>query len=95
MLTTIDNPYNPYKDYDKWFTWDCSHLYYTSQVLARMYESLESNDEVDDEDIDELIDTIVRNDVLGIYAHVGPNDQCPLSSSSFIETNNELKQLNE
>ena len=34
MLTTYDNPYNPYKDYDAWWQWDKENGYNTPELLA-------------------------------------------------------------
>lgn len=36
MLTTIDNPHNPHKDYNKWAQWDKDNGYDTSSYLARV-----------------------------------------------------------
>ena len=27
MLTTFDNPYNPFDDFTKWWLWDVTHGY--------------------------------------------------------------------
>lgn len=69
MLTTVDNPYNPKTDYDKWQTWDHENGYWTDQYLARLIDV-----EVDIEDDEALeiatnnaILEILDNDVLGIY----------------------------
>ena len=34
MLTTYDNPYNPYTDYDAWWEWDKDNGYNTPELLA-------------------------------------------------------------
>jgi hypothetical protein len=36
MLTTSDNPYNPYEDYNKWMQWDHDMGYYTQEYVARL-----------------------------------------------------------
>ena len=35
MLTTIDNPYNPFKDWDSWFAYDLQKGYRTCQILDK------------------------------------------------------------
>lgn len=34
MLTTFDNPYNPFFDFDSWKKWDEDNGYFTSELLA-------------------------------------------------------------
>lgn len=36
MLTTFDNPYNPFDDYDAWSRWDTEHGYNTPELLAEV-----------------------------------------------------------
>lgn len=71
MLTTIDNPYNPWTHYDEWFAWDAQAGYHTPGFLARI---VRSSDELSDEDqslaIEQAIDEIVEENVLGIYKRV-------------------------
>ena len=38
LLTTIDNPYNPFKDWDSWFAYDMQKGYRTCQILDRFYK---------------------------------------------------------
>lgn len=71
MLTTIDNPYNPFEDYDAWSAFDISRGYHTSSFLARIamipddlpepYASL---------GIQEAIDEVVHENVLGLWRKV-------------------------
>ncbi len=35
MMTTIDNPYNPFTQYDEWLAYDVQHGYATQETLAR------------------------------------------------------------
>lgn len=71
MLTTIDNPYNPWTHYDEWFVWDAQAGYHTPGYLARI---VRSSDELSDEDqslaIEQAIDEIIEENVLGIYKRV-------------------------
>ena len=71
MLTTIDNPYNPWTQYDEWFAWDAQAGYHTPGYLARI---VRSSDELSDEDqslaIEQAIDEIIEENVLGIYKRV-------------------------
>ena len=39
LLTTIDNPYNPFKDWDSWFAYDQQKGYRTCQILDKFYKT--------------------------------------------------------
>ena len=68
MLTTIDNPYNPFKDYDKWNRWDIDNAYNTASYLARMLQEYETIDEeYTEEQIDTAMQSIIDNDMLNVY----------------------------
>lgn len=43
MLTTIDNPYNPYTNFNEWYAFDVSHGYNTCAYLSRMIDALSGN----------------------------------------------------
>lgn len=34
-LTTYDNPYNPFTQWDDWYKWDADNGYFTPELLAR------------------------------------------------------------
>lgn len=68
MLTTIDNPFDPYDDFDEWFAFDTAQGYHTCAYLARIAKSSDELSPADEElAIDAAIDEIVELDVLGIY----------------------------
>lgn len=72
MLTTIDNPYHPGLEYDKWRNYDYSHGYYTEQRLARVTNV--SSQYLTDAEIQRIInsavDDFIRLDELGLYKRV-------------------------
>lgn len=35
-ITTVDNPWNPFTNWDEWFRYDMGQGYYTCQRLARL-----------------------------------------------------------
>lgn len=68
MLTTIDNPFHPLKDFDNWNQWDIEHGYNTHSYLLRV-AGLSVDD---DENLFEKVKIlsaieIIEQDVLGIY----------------------------
>ena len=68
MLTTIDNPWNPYTNYDEWYAYDQAKGYDTPGYLARISKSSNDLTEADEMQVrKDAIDEIVRLNVLGIY----------------------------
>lgn len=69
MLTTMDNPFNPKTDYDKWRNWDIRNGYNTEEYLDRVSNIPPDLD--DDEKISSLILdamlSIVEHDMTGMY----------------------------
>ena len=74
-LSTVDNPYNPFTQYDSWFLYDVEKGYNSSALLARVIDSNPSlyNQDVDDEDIENAIDSIIKNDFMNLYIKVRKN----------------------
>jgi hypothetical protein len=71
MLTTTDNPYDPFNEYDKWSGYDASQGYYTCSYLARVARTSDELSEVEEATaIEQAIDEIVSMNVLGIYKKV-------------------------
>ena len=71
MLTTVDNPYDPFDDYDSWYQWDERAGYHTPSFLARIANVSTETSEPDQVlAINQAIDEIVQENVLGMYRKV-------------------------
>jgi len=71
MLTTIDNPFSPFDDFPAWYTYDVTSGYHTSAFLARILKDSDQFSEADqDQAIEDAIDEIVEENVLGIFLKV-------------------------
>lgn len=71
MLTTVDNPFSPFTQFDEWFAFDTAAGYHTASLLARV--ALTSSDLSEPDQrvaITNAIDEIVNENVLGIYRKV-------------------------
>ena len=71
MLTTIDNPFDPFTQFDEWKLFDESKGYNTCEYLARIVKSSDELSEPDqDLAITDAIEEIIRLNILGIYRKV-------------------------
>ena len=75
MLTTFDNPYNPFVDFVSWYKYDCEMQHNTCGRLARLADI---NSEMTEKEINEVRDNtmnfIVQHDLEGIF-FVGTEEQ--------------------
>ena len=71
MITTVDNPFDPFEDFNQWFLYDEEKGYHTCSYLGRVVRtSDEMSDEEELQEIERAIDEIIANDVTGIYKKV-------------------------
>lgn len=71
MLTTFDNPYDPFDEFVPWFLFDVSKGYYSCNLLARIARSSDEFSTIEDKRETEIaIDKIIDNDFLNIYTKV-------------------------
>lgn len=71
MLTTNDNPFNPFDDFDSWFMFDVEKGYNSSAYLARIARTSEQlSDEENNSEIERAIDEIIKYDFMNIYKKV-------------------------
>lgn len=71
MLTTFDNPFNPFDDFVSWFMFDIDHGYDTCGKIARIARWSEEFSTAEDKaETERAIDTIIDNDFLNIFEKV-------------------------
>lgn len=71
MLTTFDNPFDPFDEFVPWFLFDVEKGYYTCNKLARIARSSEDFSTIEDkEETERAIDEIINYDFLNIYKKV-------------------------
>lgn len=85
FLTTIDNPYSPYEQFEAWYQYDTDHGYNSSGLLMRLAEiSSQLTDNENAYEIEKAIDKIVVNDPLNLYKKlkITVADNEPLAQSA-------------
>ena len=71
MLTTVDNPFDPIKQFDQWFLFDVEKGYNSSAYLARIARTSEQlSDSENESEIERAIDEIIKYDILNVYVKV-------------------------
>ena len=71
MLTTFDNPYNPFDEFTLWLMFDKEKGYNTCEYLARIVQLSDDLSEKEiDEETERAIDEIIKYDPLNIYKKV-------------------------
>ena len=74
MLSTIDNPYDPFNQFDEWYAFDIQKGYNSCAYLARVARTTDDFSELEDRlAIEQAINEIVSLNVLGIYIKVSRN----------------------
>lgn len=71
MLTTTDNPYDPFTQFEEWYNFDIQKGYFTCAYLDRVSFTSPNLSDADYElAIETAIDDICRLDILGKYKKV-------------------------
>ena len=71
FLTTVDNPYDPYEQFEQWYRFDNDHGYNSSGLLMRLAEiSSQFTDNENAYEIEKAIDKIVAADPRNIYKKI-------------------------
>lgn len=70
-LTTFDNPFNPFEDFNSWFLFDVEKGYNSCDYLARVARTSDAlTEQENDEEIERAIDEIIKYDFQNIYKKV-------------------------
>ena len=70
-LTTFDNPFDPFDQFDSWFMFDVDKGYNSCAYLDRIARTSDQlSVEENDQEIERAIDEIIKYDFLNIYKKV-------------------------
>jgi len=73
-LTTFDNPYNPFTQFEQWFMFDTEKGYNSCGYLARIAKTSDEMSENEyNSEIEQAIDEIIKYDFRNIYKKVYKN----------------------
>ena len=68
MLTTVDNPYDPFEQFTLWNLFDKEHGYNTCERIARIQNfSYDMTSKEEEEEYNRAADEIIKYDFLDIY----------------------------
>lgn len=71
MLTTIDNPFDPFEDFNSWYMFDVLKGYNSCSYLARISKTSDQFTQIEnDEELERAIDEIIQHDFLGLYVKI-------------------------
>lgn len=71
MLTTFDNPYNPFDNFNSWFLFDTEKGYNSCGYLARIAKTSDQfTEEENNKEIERAIDEIIKYDFMNVYTKV-------------------------
>lgn len=71
MLSTIDNPFNPFEDYSSWLMFDKEKGYDSAERLMRIAKITDDmTQKEENEEIERAIDEIIKYDFLNVYTKV-------------------------
>jgi len=70
-ITTVDNPYDPIDDFDRWYQFDRSKDYRTCERLAILAKSSDEASPLDEfQAVEEAVDRLVELNPIGLYRKV-------------------------
>lgn len=70
-LTTVDNPYNPFTQFNLWFQFDVEKGYNTCSYLARVAKTSDSlSEQENNAEIERAVDEIIKYDFRNIYKKI-------------------------
>ena len=71
MLTTFDNPYDPFENYTSWLMCDLERGHGTCELLGRVARISDAlTPEENDKEVERAIDEIIKYDFQNIYKKV-------------------------
>ena len=64
VLTSFDNPYDPFDEFSQWLSWDTQARHGSLEILDRLsVASSTLSDAIQNDDVEDAIDYMVANDI--------------------------------
>jgi hypothetical protein len=96
MLTTFDNPFDPFDEFIPWYLFDVEKGYNTCSKLARIAHSSDEFSTIEDKrETERAIDEIINYDFLNIYKKVIRNVETDSDTLSKTDTETEKESETE
>ena len=71
MLSTVDNPYDPFEQFDSWYNFDMDRNYNSCAYLDRIARTSDQlTDQENEREIERAIDEIIKYDFMNIYKKI-------------------------
>lgn len=88
MLSTIDNPFNPFENFDEWFRYDTEYGHDCCSYLARIAKTSEMlSDEENSLEVEKAIDEIIKYNPENIYIKVRPDTKIDKEKQKVLMNN--------
>lgn len=96
VLTTVDNPYDPFEEFDKWFEYDMTHGYNTCGLVDRLTRTSDEFGDAKQEEmtvnaIDDFLDLVGTD----LYRKVTINDDENADDSDESEAGDDANEESE
>lgn len=76
MLTTFDNPFDPFEQFNLWLMFDKEKGYDSCERLMRIARITDDMSEVEiNIETERAIDEIIKYDIMNVYKKVSKNDE--------------------
>ena len=83
MLTTVDNPFDPFEQFTSWFMFDVEKGYNSCSYLDRIAKFSDDMSQAEiHAETERAIDEIIIMNPLGIYKKVRKNDKKPVGKAN-------------
>lgn len=70
-LTTFDNPFDPFEQFNSWYMFDVDKGYNSCAYLDRIARTSDQlSEEENDQEIERAIDEIIKYDFMNVYKKV-------------------------
>lgn len=74
MLSTIDNPFDPFDEFDSWYRFDTDKGYNSCSYLDRIARTSDQLSDFENEkEIERAIDEIIKYDFMNVYTKITQN----------------------